>query len=85
MEPNASETAVERLFRTATALGNFLFEERRDAAPRTTTLAGVRGDFERVRRNVAETTVGIAIDFSELAARTARRNDSVFRREDGTA
>lgn len=63
MEPNASQTAVEKLFRTATALGNFLFEERRDAAPRTTTLAGVRVDFERVRRRVAETTVDIATDF----------------------
>ena len=77
MKPNASETAVERLFRTATALGNFLFEEKRDAAPRTTTLAGVRVDFERVRRNVAETTVGIASDFSELAARTDVARDAL--------
>ena len=77
MEPNASETAVERLFRTATALGNFLFEEKRDSAPRTTTLAGVRVDFERVRRNVAETTVDIATDFSELAARTDVARDAL--------
>ena len=77
MKPNASETAVERLFRTATALGNFLFEERRDAAPRTTTLAGVRVDFERVRRNVVETTGDIATDFSELAARTDVARDAL--------
>lgn len=77
MKPNASETAVERLFRTATALGNFLFEERRDAAPRTTTLAGVRVDFERVRRRVAETTGDIATDFSELAARTDVARDAL--------
>ena len=77
MKTNASQTAVERLFRTATALGNFLFEERRDAAPRTTTLAGVRVDFERVRRNVAETTGDIATDFSELAARTDVARDAL--------
>ena len=77
MKPNGSQTTVERLFRTATALGNFLFEERRDAAPRTTTLAGVRVDFERVRRRDAETTGDIATDFSELAARTDVARDAL--------
>ena len=77
MKTNGSQTAVERLFRTATALGNFLFEEKRDSAPQTTTLAGVRVDFERVRRNVAETTVDIATDFSELAARTDVARDAL--------
>ena len=77
MEPNASETAVEKLFRTSTALGNFLFEEKRNSAPRTTTLAGVPVDFERVRRNVAETAVDKATDFSELAARTDVARDAL--------